>query len=118
MVASVKKEVVGTARQKADVLQEFSLEPGEGYEITVVASNAVGNSSESNIYPVLFTAPTNSTTMAEFDTLLYLSVSSGVAIFIVGLLVIITIIFLYKSKFCSHGTYIGCTHTVIANNPI
>ena len=106
MVTSVQKVVVGTARQRSDILQEFSLEPGEEYEITVVASNAVGNSSESNIHSVLFAAPTNSTTMAEFDTILYLFIPSGLAAVIVVLLVINTIFCLYKSTFGSHGAYV------------
>ena len=99
MVASVKRQVFGTTNQTADFLQKFNPQPGDEYEITVVASNVIGNSSESN--PVLFTAPTNSSAMADFDPLLYIPVIvSAVVIGIVVLLVVVFITgYLYRSKF-------------------
>ena len=118
-MASVKKELMGTANQTAELLQEFSFQPGEEYQITVVASNAIGNSSESN--PVSFSAPTNgsammtsaptngSATMTHFEPLLYIPIIvSGAAIAFVILLVVVFVTgYLYKSEFCSHGAYVG-----------
>ena len=94
MVATVVKEAVGMLTQMAEPLQEFRLEPGEEYEITVVASNAVGNSSESN--PVFFTPPTVPITTATTATksnfeLLYILVPV-IAFAIVALLVVALLI--------------------------
>ena len=125
MVASVEKELLGTPSQTAEPLQEFSLQPGEEYEITVVASNAIGNSSESN--SVSFVAPsgpvtttelpttiksptaTDTTPMSLLDTLLYIPIVVTVAAIAIVILLVVVFIagYGYKSEFSSHVAYVG-----------
>ena len=111
-MASVEKELLGMLNQTAEPLKEFNLKPGEEYEVTVVASNAIGNSSESN--SVLFTAPnvsstttsisiittsTPSTTDTTSNYLLYIPILVvGVAIVIVVLLIVAASIASYRYK--------------------
>ena len=76
MVATVAKEAYKFPTQVAQPLEEFHLQPGEEYEVTVVASNGVGNSSESN--PVFLTPPTfpattpTTVTKSNFDLIFQL----------------------------------------------
>ena len=104
----MEKELLGTPSQTAEPLQEFNLEPGEEYEMTVVASNAIGNSSESNT--VLFTAPNTASTIAiDFDPLLYIPVAVvGAAVAIIVLLAIVFFLgYRYKSKLCCNCMFVG-----------
>ena len=117
MVASVEKELLETPKQTADPLRDFALQLGEEYTITVVASNAIGNSSESN--PVLFVAPSDtvttetsmtpesSTTTDHFELLLYILIVSCVVVITIIILVIVVFIIGYRYK--SEFFHIVCT---------
>ena len=121
-MTTVVKEVAGMLTQMAELLQEFRLKPGEKYEITVVASNAVGNSSESN--PVFFIATTSSTSIITTSTTVTASPTSAesnltlfvytpilamvVAIAILTILIVVLVIAVhrYKSECFFCGTYV------------
>ena len=96
-MASVEKELLRTPNQTAKPSQEFSLEPGEEYEIMVVAFNAVGNSSESN--PVPFTAPdtANDLPIALFP-LLYIPIAVVLAATAVILLLAVAFFICYRYR--------------------
>lgn len=119
MLASVEQEVVPASYQTAQPLQEFSLEGGEEYVITVVASNDFGNSSESN--SVSFTAPTDPENASILDHRLFIPITVscivGIVIIFVIILAIVTITAcLYTSELsCSkacYGTQLCCNLTM------
>ena len=111
LVDSVKQELLETSNQTADPLQVFSLQPGEEYKITVVASNGIGNSSESN--RVSFTAPSDTPPLSiNFDPLFYIPVAvCGIAFTIIVVLVIGFVVgYRYRSESCCLDT---CIRTCI-----
>ena len=96
-MASVEKELLRTPNQTAEPSQELSLQAGEEYEITVVASNAVGNSSESN--PVPFTAPkTGDDLPVELFPLLYIPIAVALAAVAIILLLVVAFFIGYRYR--------------------
>ena len=113
---SVERELLRMPNQTAELSQAFDLEPGEEYEITVVASNAVGNSSESNA--LLSVAPSTAALIDnDLVPLVYIPVAVvGAAIAIIVLLVIAFVLgYRYRSELHCNRMFVGTKllHTML-----